>query len=62
MLDEGRFQLNLTVDDSSVYADEQAPPPGGTRGNPSFRSFRASNSMVLRDGPDRPAHLCDQTS
>ena len=48
-LDEGRFQLNLTVDDSSVYADEQAPP-GGSRGNPSFRSFRASNSMVLRDG------------
>ena len=49
MLDEGRFQLNLTVDDSSVYADEQAPP-GGSRGNPSFRSFRASNSIVLRDG------------
>jgi type II secretory pathway component HofQ len=48
-LEEGRFQLNLTVDDSSVYADEQAPP-GGTRGNPSFRSFRASNSLVLRDG------------
>jgi len=48
-LDEGRFQLNLTVDDSSVYADEQAPP-GGTKGNPSFRSFRASNSVVLRDG------------
>ena len=48
-LDDGRFMLNLTVDDSSVYADEQAPP-GGTRGNPSFRSFRASNSLVLRDG------------
>lgn len=48
-LDEGRFMLNLVVDDSSVYADEQAPP-GGTRGNPSFRSFRASNSVVLRDG------------
>jgi hypothetical protein len=48
-LDEGRFMINLVVDDSSVYADEQAPP-GGTRGNPSFRSFRASNSLVLRDG------------
>jgi hypothetical protein len=48
-LDEGRFMLKLTVDDSSVYADEQALP-GGTKGNPSFRSFRASNSMVLKDG------------
>jgi type II secretory pathway component HofQ len=48
-LDDGRFTLNLTVDDSSVYADEQALP-GSTRGNPSFRSFRASNSMILKDG------------
>jgi hypothetical protein len=48
-LNEGRFMLNLSVDDSSVYADEQALP-GGTKGNPSFRSFRASNSMILKDG------------
>jgi hypothetical protein len=48
-LEEGRFMLNLSIDDSSVYADEQAPP-GGARGNPSFRSFRASNALVLRDG------------
>jgi len=48
-LDEGRFMLSLSVDDSSVYADEAALP-GGTKGNPSFRSFRASNSMILKDG------------
>jgi len=48
-LEDGRFMLNLSIDDSSVYADEQAPP-GGARGNPSFRSFRASNSMILKDG------------
>ena len=48
-LGDGRFLLNLTVDDWSVYADEQALP-GGTKGNPSFRSFRASNAMVLKDG------------
>jgi hypothetical protein len=48
-LEDGRFMLNLSIDDSSVYADEQAPP-GGARGNPSFRSFRASNALVLRDG------------
>jgi hypothetical protein len=47
-LDDGRYLLSITVDDSSVYPDEQLP--GGTKGNPSFRSFRASNSMVLRNG------------
>jgi type II secretory pathway component HofQ len=48
-LDDGRFMLNLSIDDSSVYADEAALP-GGTKGNPSFRSFRAMNAMVLKDG------------
>jgi Bacterial type II and III secretion system protein len=46
-LDDGRFLLQITVDDSSVYPDEQAP--GGSKGNPAFRSFRASNTMVLRN-------------
>lgn len=46
-LDEGRFMLSITVDDSSVYPDEQ---PGGSKGNPSFRSFRASNTMILKNG------------
>jgi hypothetical protein len=43
----GGYQLTISVDDSSVYPDEQ---PGGTKGNPSFRSFRANNSMVLKNG------------
>jgi type II secretory pathway component GspD/PulD (secretin) len=47
-LDGGRFLLSITVDDSSVYPDEQLP--GGSKGNPSFRSFRASNTMVLKNG------------
>ena len=47
-LDDGRFLLSITVDDSSVYPDEQSA--GGAKGNPSFRSFRASNSMVLKNG------------
>lgn len=46
-LDGGRYLLALTVDDSSVYPDEQ---PGGAKGNPSFRSFRATNSMMLKSG------------
>ena len=51
-LDVGRrtsFSANLTVDDSSVYPDEQATP-GSVKGNASFRSFRAVNSMILKDG------------
>jgi hypothetical protein len=43
----GRYALTISVDDSSVYPDDQ---PGGTKGNPSFRSFRAGNTMVLKNG------------
>ena len=45
--DGGRYSLSITIDDSSVYPDEQ---PGATKGNPSFRSFRATNTMVLKHG------------
>jgi hypothetical protein len=49
--DDGRFQIALTFDDSSVYGEGLAPgtnaPPAG---NPSFRSFRASDSLMLKDG------------
>ena len=48
-LDEGRFRGEITVDDSSSSADERpaAAPPAAS---PSFRSFRASDSTVLKDG------------
>ena len=46
-LDDGRFLLSLTVDDSSVYGDER---PKTAARPPSFRSFRATNSMILKDG------------
>jgi hypothetical protein len=49
--DDGRFQIALTFDDTSVYGEGLAPgtnaPPAG---NPSFRSFRASDSLMLKDG------------
>ncbi len=48
-LDNGRFRVQIIVDDSSVYPEEDGKP-GGSSGHPSFRSFRATNSMVLRDG------------
>ena len=43
----GRFSLLVSIDDSSVYPDDAS---GGVKGNPSFRSFRASNSMPLKNG------------
>jgi hypothetical protein len=47
--DDGRYRVEIAVDDSSVYTDEKEIP-GAVKGNPSFRSFRASDSMLLRDG------------
>jgi hypothetical protein len=46
-LDNGRYSLAITVDDSSVYPPEES---GGAKSNPSFRSFRASNALVLKSG------------
>ena len=46
-MEGGRFSVNITIDDASVYPDDQN---GTTRGNPSFRQFRAVNSMVLKNG------------
>jgi len=43
----GRYSLVITIDDSSVYPDD---PAGATKGSPSFRQFRASNTMVLKNG------------
>ena len=49
--DDGRFQVELTFDDSSVYGEGLAPGTNApAAGNPSFRSFRASDSLMLKDG------------
>jgi len=49
--DDGRFKLEITIEDSSVYGDAPATTDNKpAAGNPSFRSFKASDSMVLRDG------------
>jgi hypothetical protein len=45
-MDDGRFGVDVTVDDTSVYPDEA----GKMNDRPSFRSFRASNSLILKDG------------
>jgi hypothetical protein len=49
--DDGRYRLEITISDTSVYGD--GPTAGDSKpapGNPSFRSFRASDSLVLKDG------------
>ena len=47
-LDDGRFRVELAIEDSAV--DPDAQPRAATGDRPSFRSFRANNSLVLKDG------------
>jgi len=44
--EDGRFRLELTVEDSSVEVADGKPIPS----NPPFRSFRTINTVLLRDG------------
>jgi hypothetical protein len=48
-LDDGRYRLDLTIDDSSVVADDPGLQPF-TKGVPQFRSFQIVGATVLRDG------------
>jgi hypothetical protein len=51
-LPDGRYQLDITIDDKSVYSnDREAPSGGGTVANvPSFLSFASTNTVILKDG------------
>jgi len=44
-MEDGRFRVEVLIDDSSVYPDES-----GKTQQPSFRTFRATNAMILKDG------------
>jgi type II/III secretion system protein len=46
---DGRYKLDISFEDSSVYTLEgqNAMRPGD---HPSFRSFRSSNTLLLKDG------------
>lgn len=46
-LDDLRFKVDLQVEDSSV---EATPSAGATASHPAFKSFRTSNTLLLRDG------------
>lgn len=47
-MEGGRYRIAVTIDDTSVYGDD--PAKKGEPQTPSFRSFKASDSMILRDG------------
>ncbi len=49
-VDEATFEVQLTIEQSSVLGDDQQPKLQTPRIAPSFRSFRFTNSAVLRDG------------
>lgn len=53
--EEGRFELNISVDDSSVYLKEDsvAGSPAAVSNMPAFRSFKSRNTLLLRDGQTR---------
>ena len=51
-LDDGRFQLELNIDDSSVYTNTVQGPGRGTQ-MPAFRNFKSRNTLLLRDGQTR---------
>jgi hypothetical protein len=51
--DDGGFQLRLTVEDTSVYPGGQDPALPKAEQMPVFRTFRSTNTLVLRDGQSR---------
>ena len=46
-IDEGRFRLSLSVEDLAITSGSNS---GATANHPAFKSFRTSDSLILRDG------------
>ena len=46
----GQYRVTLTIDESSIYPPDLAPPTAKTTGAPAFRSFKSTNTVALRDG------------
>jgi len=47
VLDDGRYKVDLTIEDSSV---DTGPGTSASTANPTLRSFRTNASLLLRDG------------
>jgi type II secretory pathway component GspD/PulD (secretin) len=52
-IDDGRFELTLNVDESSVFSKSGDAGPSGVDNLPAFRSFKSRNVLLLRDGQTR---------
>lgn len=49
--DDGRFRLDISIEDSSVYTEGQSAQGVPKFSDiPSFRSFQTSNALILKDG------------
>jgi hypothetical protein len=48
--ESNRYQVNISIEDSSVYTNEQAGSLSKVGEMPVFRSLRFTNELVLRDG------------
>ena len=51
--DEGRFDVNISIDDSSVFMKEGVAAATTVGEMPAFRSFKSRNTLLLRDGQTR---------
>jgi hypothetical protein len=49
-LPDGRFELTITVEDSSVFAEASADAGPRVANVPVFRTFSANSTLLLRDG------------
>jgi hypothetical protein len=49
-VEEASFEIQLTIEQSSVLSDDQQQKLHTPQNAPAFRSFRFTNSAVLRDG------------
>jgi hypothetical protein len=50
---DGRYALNIEIDESSLYTDENQGTTSTVAGSPVFRSFSSRNTLLLRDGQSR---------
>jgi hypothetical protein len=49
-MEDGRFRLRVSIEDSSIYAGNSEQMPQGQMSAPAIRSFKLSNTAVLQDG------------
>jgi Bacterial type II and III secretion system protein len=52
-VDEGRYELTVAVDESSVLAEAGGREVSSVKGVPVLRKFRSRNRLLLRDGQTR---------